>query len=454
MPDCLARELIGGSEDKLTAMLERFLFALDNPAAPKLKEEAIEMIGGALKRSPKDDARVLHDLGRRAPEFTIALLSGRLRSARNFIPRRVLRRAEVERAIAIMLVYYGVLDLQLIAARARAAARFGFGVSSPSKEPAMGGLLGGWKDIIEAIEYAMKTANGPRPSGRTPRLIRLLHWKARNIRSNAALSDDEWLTALAPLLVELAEPLLAIGLPAIEEWRQTAETNLTAGERKALADGSPPPEQNKNRQPENARLSVSTAMHGIPVGEQLAFASLRLESLVRHAPALAAKKRISPANFDEFNNQPFVEGADGPSLSLYFVHQALIVENHNAAPGQSLYVSLDRYAANQHGSKSLTTIKDVRARKERYLRDRGVVSQSRDHPLTRPQAYDILPDYRLEVRATLPAKPSPRQRGKKGHDQSFTRKRHELTALFDFLYRPPSSKLPPIDLAGDPFGDP
>ena len=457
MPVQLANELLSGSPERLDETLRHFLFSLALPDRPEIKKDAVAMIQHAIGRSPSSDARMLQELGRRAPEFTVALLCGRLRQARAILPARVLRRSEVNQAIATMLVYYGALELQLIAARLRAIAQFGFGVSSPSKEPALGGLLTGWKDIIEAIEYANKTLNGARPAGRTPRLIRLLHWKANNIQRSSRLSDDEWLAALAPLLAKLAEPLMAIALPAIEAYERTADTNYTAAERKALIeDNVQPPEKNAQRQPVGARMSISTAMYEETVARQLAFASLRLESLVQHAPALAAKKRFTALDFQEFNSRPFLEGRDNASLDLLFVYQALVIENHNTALGSgpaALYERFAQYPSRREDpNKSLTSLKDVRAEQLSIVAPRTVVSQDRDRPLSGPQHFDILPDYRLEVRATLPAKSRRRGRGIKGNDKLSSRKRYEIGVLSEFLYRPPPPRLPAIELDDDPFG--
>jgi hypothetical protein len=457
MPVPLAKELLNGSPEALEGTLRHFLFSLALPDKPVVKQDAVAMVQFAVGCDPAMDAQMLQDLGRRSPDFAIALLCGRLRQARGILPSRVLRRSEVNQTIATMLVYYGALELQLIAARLRAIARFGFGVSSPSKEPALGGLLTGWKDTIEAIEYANKTVNGARPAGRTPRLIKLLHWKAKNIQRSSRLSDDEWLAALAPLLAELAEPLMVVALPAIEAYERTAETNYTAAERKALIeDKVQPPEKNLQRQPVDARMSMTTAMYEESVARQLAFASLRLESLVRHAPALAAKKRFTALDFQEFNSLPFLEGPSNPSLDLLFVYQTLVIE-HPAlvlrSASEDLCKRLEQYPSKDNDKhKALTTLKDVRAQRARFLKDRTVASQTKEHPLTGPQHFDILPDYRLEVRATLPAKSRRRGRGIKGNDKSSSRQRYEIGALSEFLYRPPPPRLAAIKLDDDPFG--
>ena len=169
LPRSLAEDCLAGSSVKLADLLSRFL-------CTSTRNGAREMIAAALDLKPEQDAKFLLEIGKGQPQAFFALLCGRLHEVEALSPGRIDLRRQAQAARRLMLLYYGALEVQLIAARARAFDQFDFGIIVGDGSPTVGGFMKGCKRNTKGIIYAGKTFAdevefGRRPSGRTPAAI-------------------------------------------------------------------------------------------------------------------------------------------------------------------------------------------------------------------------------------------------------------------------------------------
>lgn len=403
VPASLIDEHLRASELDLAGLLNRFL-------CHSGRSGAREMIAEALDLSPLDDARRLIEIRNRSEQAFAALLCGQLGDVPDLLAHSRLKRHQVRTTVRLMLLYYGALEVQLIAARGAAFGKFDFGAELGGSIPTVGGLINGWDSRIDSITYADKVAGGNRPRGRAPAQISKLEQMGRDWLAARGLSeDDEHPPELVKLLREIDARLLEEAKPAIAAWRATAGQNRPKDPKH--------PDQPKS-QPVGARMELSTLLDGYTLGQQIGFASLRLENLALHARTLLPASGAEQRHFDHWNNLAFRAGADGPSLSLYFINQAVVVEDpQTCLPCLDLREAFSNWGEQDEGGKASSLLKSIRKKKAEFVRGRVPVGDEGELP--QPARFDILPDYHLGISRTSLS----------GRGSSATsKKRHELPA--------------------------
>jgi hypothetical protein len=336
-PESLINFHLGSTEAELAKLLNRFL-------SESSRKGAREMIAEALKLEPQKDARALIEIRDAQPEIFKALLRGRLgeiwmepqpslgTDAASELKASPMRWATVKAAMRLMLLYYGALDLQLIAARSRNFDDFyhKLGVTSAVGETEAAGSEGrttgkitvsGWMNHVEEVYqagiYAEQTANDRRPAGRTPKKIAELKHEGRILLKQ--LGIDEKTGSLPPkMLAFLNEQIAKLaeeGLPAIDEFRSI------------IPDFSPDASSGSRRRPIGGRAELKTLLENLTVGEQIGFASFRLANLVVHVSRMLPEKGVEQKYFAIWNDASFGKMATDIAHKLYYVHQAETLQN-------------------------------------------------------------------------------------------------------------------------------
>ncbi|MEO1968425.1 MAG: hypothetical protein ABGW87_06900 [Sphingomonadaceae bacterium] len=388
LPKSIAQKLSASADSELVHILGRLLCAVDIGGAPTFIAEALGL-------NPKLDAKELLEINAQSSDAFIALLTGQLDKVRSTAKNTNVSRPQLNAATRIMLLYYGALELQLIAARSRAMNNFGFGVRSGPSGPTFGGIMRDWEGVMNAIEYSATTVeNDKKPRGALSSLFKQLEAKAEQIKQSYGMSYNEILAALSDVLNGILMPIVADhARPQIAKWRTMGESG---------------------KQPKDSRMEISTAIAGKTSGEQIAFASLRLESLIDNTDVFLGRKKPTQEALDKFNSIDFRSGANGPSLRLYYAYQAIVLNDFRTSWHGSLVLSFANYALSEAGNQSSTTIKNVRSESLLQKSEREAVDVNLETPLVGPQCWDILPDYRFRIKHTLPTgtrKPdNPRQR--------------------------------------------
>lgn len=417
MPEDLARQLRAESAHDLQRILARFLCAIDRP-------EAVSMIASAMNLDLGADAEFLLEISAESPDLFVKLLEGRLCCAKGLISSSKTSAEKAEQALTKMLLYYSILDVQLIAARARAIARFGFGVSSGQAGPAAGGLFGGWQDIIKSIRYANQSLSGKRPQGATPQIFASLESKTAIALAQTGQSEQDVKTLVAKLMSGTIMLAIDQASNIIHRW---SETNQQHSKNTEFYSENV---KDSKKQSDGSRMFITSLPHGFTVAEQVAYACLRLEKLKYFSRQLLGDESTSKKAFLAMNEERFLSGTGNPSLRLYFVFQSVVVENHHTVvPKTSLVASFENYGNDAFARKSATTIKDVRCRKAKLMGTRYVVHSDMNLPLIGSQSYDILPDFRLKIEPTLPSGPAAEARPKPTHDLPEHRRKHGIEKM-------------------------
>lgn len=389
VPERMAESLHGADGGAIAALLKHSLNATG-------EEGAVELVGHALGLHPATDAQALVALKATAPELWGPLIRGRLEDARRLAARSKASWAAIQNAMRLMLLYYGSLEVQLIAARARAIAEFGFGVESSRTGPTVGGLLNGWQSVMGAIVYAQQAAQGRRPQGAVPSLITDLENKVRKWAARLGKSEAELQPYVVALLSGLIGSILGDeAMPAVDAWQATA-TPPARGE-------------TRGKQPKHSRMKISTLLDGRTSGEQIAFACLRLDGLREHALELLPRKGARPADIYRFNERPFPGGVGNASFYIYYVAQVTLIEDAQTGLlpsliNQSLVDRIQDWSRRPHGKDASSMLKQVRTASTSAMRAREIVDPSLKVELTGAQRWDVLPDYRLGVKPTSVSK--------------------------------------------------
>lgn len=242
--------------DEVRRILRRMLSMSANPTASCL-------IAKALGRRPRADAALLCKLHTQYPEFAALCLSGRLGdfSASVPVPAAEAFTAPVE----MMAVYYGALELQLVALRPWAIEQFRIGLDGGGETSAMAQHSRDILALYQALEFLAKyVATGTKSCGRRPDLINSLRPKADQAlasikKSYPWLSDNE--------ILRLTNDLFA----RTKAVRQSEQAKFEAMH-KALA-------KTIKGQQQPLRKRSSTVAAGVEAGEQIAFAAVRLLAL-------------------------------------------------------------------------------------------------------------------------------------------------------------------------------
>lgn len=412
IPPCLATICLSLDETELAALLGRFLCE-----AP-LHKTARQMISEALRIDPATDARSLIQIRAADPLIFSALLRGHIGEIWTLLKRTPasVRWTDAKAAMRLMLLYYGALELQLIAARNRNFDLFyaQLGLKGGDGGPTVGGFLSYFEEVVAAGVYAEQAADEHRPAGRIPKIIADHEKEGRAFLAHYGIAETPG--SFPPKLLEFLRAYLAelqiSGTPEVAAWRSTP----------SAANLNKP--GNKSFRPVDARLELRTLFGSMTPGEQIGFACLRLANLAFHMPQLLFENGVEMKHLSSWNNGPFAESASECSHVLFFVHQAVTIgDPQTCLPNTALRDLENRYSLwrhNRDGSiRQNATLKKIAPKQGRKLKRIPLnaalakfVSGQGNSLTGRPTIgagdaldglalFDVLPDYRLGIKPML-----------------------------------------------------
>ena len=393
MPDDIADRLLAGDATDIATMLGNMLCASSHT-------EARLLVGDALGVKPERDARRLLAVSEDDRRFAHDCLTGHHGDAARFLaagPTSDLK--SCRNILAAMAIYYGALDLQLIAVRQKAIGMYRFAIDDGEMTDTMGALLQDDKALIAGVIKAAAGAASDEPlKGRRPDLITLLKPQAERILADALAADPA--RTKAGILDEIRG-----SLPVLKIIAEQAQAEIdTASEGDLPTSGDAPDSGNGS-----LRRRISTEWAGVSGGVQLGYASQRLRALATHIDGNLARisggKRVSIQQWFGRRLPPWRSDA---VEKLLFVSRSVVWQatgvpaafgpdgrEHGLKSTMQLYHAQDRKAGEDL----------VKTAKENAAAWSGERTEVGPGVLVASQRWDILPDHRFADRRASSSPP-------------------------------------------------
>lgn len=302
MPEQQARTLLAGSEPALGEVLSQMLC---NPHA-----QGAEMVAEALKLDPSEDAHRFVDFHRSHPELAIKCLAGDHETALTMsLLTPKLDIPKFNHLLISTAIYYGALQLQIIATRQRAIERFQFGEEKDAKGRSVGALVDLFTLLSAGLEKAREGVfSDKKLKGKPLEIMSELREFGEKFEKEAyakrpGLSEADLLHELRTFYGYLS--------PRIDLIR-------------SCMDRAKPKPAFKDHDLKNAKLRsemrvfLTTAVAGgVTGGEQIAFAGLRLLSFSRLLPNIVSGRTEWPKRHERwFGRLPGFQNKDAAKVIL------------------------------------------------------------------------------------------------------------------------------------------
>lgn len=375
MPLATAEAALRAGEVDVKRLLRRMLSMSANP-------KASSFVANSLGRRPQADAKLLCEWHESHPQFAALCLSGRFGDFSKDVP--VPEGSAFTAPVAMMALYYGALELQLIALRQWAIEQFRIGVDAESETSTMGQVAKDILSLFNGLEFIAKSVRAGRTvSGRRPNVVQSLKSKAEQelaaIKSaHPDLSDDDILKITDKLFVQSRDS------------HETEHEKFKAM-RKALAEV-------KKGQGQALRKLSSTVIANAESGEQVAFAAIRLLALDKglHGAIQHPKTVHRTDGLSCFGQLPVWN--DRRLGTLYLVSMRLLRQDQLYGPlvdRNGVHADLKaqiKISADEGTTIGQETFKTVRETQQAWF---GRTTAARGTPLTGSSKWDILPCYRF-----------------------------------------------------------
>jgi hypothetical protein len=256
MPMAIADAAIAKGAPEIAKLLSRMISMSANPQAGGL-------VMAAIGRSVDADAELLADASTEYPDFVRLSLSGRLGDFARTI--RVPDEALFRSIVGMMAVYYGALEMQIIALRQAAIEAYRIGLKREKHASTIGEHSKDLREIYEGLKYVSDQMKRAKPgAGRRPSIVSYMRSPAEkalsDIKRKYSLTDAEITGLVARLFSKNAKKLES------EAKKLDRLYEMLARKRKGASF-----------QP--LRKQVTTVAAGVQSGPQVAFAAMRLMSL-------------------------------------------------------------------------------------------------------------------------------------------------------------------------------
>lgn len=384
--------------------------------------EAGTIIAGALGLNVPAIAQTLIKLRADYPPLFRACVGGYIGDACNLTAARKWPKAEQAAAhccVSDMLLFHSMLQVQLIAARARSLESWRYGESGIKPPMIASDIIGDMERLIKAYSYyASKRDFGRYPRQRPPLLadhrlmVRALRIFGASGRSRMDVRDD--LVGSAPIM----DVAVAKGQGALDELAQT---------KKNWFDGE---------LPIGLRQHGSTMFEHVEAGIQLAFAVLRLINLRDHRRKLIrptdSGRRIAFCSWSKVK-LPMRNHAD--SEKILFVIRAVLLRDAMAGQafdGDGKPTALLPQLQTYHDAGKTAGEDLFKSAKESWpgtdFRNRTIVAGEVDaSALEGVQRLDVLPDYLLQLKTvSSPRIREPASRKKRHGSKTVQRPRYQI----------------------------
>lgn len=383
MPDDLGAKLFADGEPCIEALLRNMLCSA-------VHAKAVSWVSDALGRDPRRDASNLIVLRDAHPEIARLCLTGHLGDAvasLSAIPDT--GRPAAQNLIAVMAIYYGALELQLIAARQKAINEYRFAADYSYATHTMGERIRDLRQLVTNVQRAKLVADtGKKPRGPQPHLFAAYMLREEELLKLSFFNQPG--VSKKVLLRQLQTLYAWIG-PIADQIGSLLDSVSNPGERT-----DPTNEPNDFVTGSGMRQLVTSAWAGgVSAGEQIAYASMRLCALTSriddNVGRLATGESVALSRWIG-SLHPTRDAA----AKLLLVNRALIWED-------SYYEDGPRTAGGEFDLEMAMKKTGVLAGEDllKTARDRTTEWKQTRLPCARalflegPQLWDVLPEYRF-----------------------------------------------------------
>lgn len=258
MPQAIAASAIANGAPEIEKLLSRMSSMSANPQASGL-------VMAAISRSVEADAELLADAATRYPDFVRLSLSGRLGDFGRAI--NVPDEAVFRSIVGMMAIYYGILELQIIGLRQAAIEEYRIGLQGDSDTSTIGQHSKDLRQLYEGLKFVWEEIKRAKPSaGRRPSIVSYM--KSAGEKALADIKKRD------PKLTDRDITDMAVRLFRRSSKKMLSEAEYLDKLYRILTSA----QKAKRGQP--LRKEVTTVAAGVEAGNQVAFATMRLMSLV------------------------------------------------------------------------------------------------------------------------------------------------------------------------------